>query len=78
VWVVGEIPTQVGPEGPPTHLMGAVQYGLIAAPHLPPGDRDVKAGAATPLAVPQPKGRRNLPPRRPFPVNTGRAGPSQH
>jgi hypothetical protein len=55
----------------PSHpVVGGATVNLFAAPHLPPGDRDNSGGfRLLPWPCPRPKGRRNLPPRRPFPFN---------
>ena len=63
---MGEIPTRLRTDDRPANRVGAIQLELIADRTSPRATAKQKRVRLLPWPFPRPKGRRNLPPRRPF------------
>jgi len=66
---VGEFPTHLGTEDPPKGHAGTVEYKYSRHRTSPRATAKQRRVRLLPWPCPRPKGRRNLPPRRPFPFN---------
>jgi hypothetical protein len=67
---VGEIPTHYWPDGPPMHPAGALKYKYSRHRTSPRATAKQRRVRLLPWPNSRPKGRRILPPRRPFPFNS--------